>query len=53
MIIYPGGRGCPHHFRYIPLTLMPYFWDDGNLLNAWTDRNRFADEAGEGHGRVS
>jgi phytoene desaturase len=41
-----AGENPRDHFSYISLdSSCRYFWDDGTLLNAWTDRNRFADEA--------
>ncbi len=41
-----AGENPRDHFMYLPLeSSCRYFWDDGTVLNAWTDRNRFADEA--------
>lgn len=41
-----AGEDPRGHFRYVPLvSSCRYFWDDGTLLNAWTDRQRFAEEA--------
>jgi phytoene desaturase len=41
-----AGENPRDHFRYLPLqTSCRYFYDDGSLLNAWTDRDRFAAEA--------
>jgi phytoene desaturase len=41
-----AGEDPREHFRYIALdSSCRYFYDDGALLNAWTDRQRFADEA--------
>lgn len=41
-----AGEDPRDHFSYMPLdSSCRYFWDDGTLLNAWTDRNRFAEEA--------
>ncbi|MHC1731901.1 MAG: 1-hydroxycarotenoid 3,4-desaturase CrtD [Bacteroidales bacterium] len=41
-----AGENPRDHFSYISLeSSCRYFWDDGTLLNAWTDRNRFAAEA--------
>ena len=41
-----AGEKPGDHFRYITLdSSCRYFWDDGTVLNAWTDRNRFAEEA--------
>ena len=41
-----AGENPREHFNYVPLaSSCRYFWDDGALLNAWTDRNRFAEEA--------
>lgn len=41
-----AGEDPRDHFSYIALdSSCRYFWDDGSLLNAWTDRNRFAAEA--------
>mgnify|MGYP003764971035 CR=1 FL=1 len=41
-----AGENPREHFRYIPLeSSCRYFWDDGTVLNAWTDRQRFAEEA--------
>lgn len=41
-----AGEDPRDHFRYLPLnSSCRYFWDDGTLLNAWTDRYRFAEEA--------
>lgn len=52
-----AGEDPREHFRYLPLdSSCRYFWDDGTLLDAWTDRNRFAEEAervtGEPRGKV-
>jgi len=39
------GENPRDHFRYIALpSSCRYFYDDGALLNAWTDRHRFASE---------
>lgn len=41
-----AGEDPREHFSYIPLeSSCRYFWDDGTLLDAWTERNRFAEEA--------
>lgn len=41
-----AGEDPREHFRYIPLeSSCRYFWEDGTVLNAWTDRHRFAEEA--------
>ncbi len=41
-----AGEDPRDHFRYVSLSSScRYFYDDGTLLNAWTDRNRFAAEA--------
>ena len=41
-----AGENPLDHFSYISLdSSCRYFWDDGTLLNAWTDRYRFAAEA--------
>jgi phytoene desaturase len=41
-----AGENPRDHFSYISLeSSCRYFWDDGTLLNAWTDRNMFAAEA--------
>ncbi|MCK7535946.1 MAG: NAD(P)-binding protein [Marinilabiliales bacterium] len=41
-----AGEDPRDHFRYVSLpSSCRYFYDDGTLLNAWTDRNRFAAEA--------
>jgi phytoene desaturase len=41
-----AGENPRDHFSYISLeSSCRYFWDDGTLLNAWTDRIRFAAEA--------
>jgi phytoene desaturase len=43
-----AGEDPRNHFRYISLpSSCRYFYDDGALLNAWTDRYRFADEVEE------
>jgi phytoene desaturase len=52
-----AGENPRDHFRYIPLeSSCRYFWDDGMMLNAWTDRHRFAEEAekvtGEPHENI-
>jgi phytoene dehydrogenase-like protein len=40
-----AGENPGDHFRYIPLrSSCRYFFDDGALLNAWTDRKLFAAE---------
>jgi phytoene desaturase len=40
-----AGEDPRDHFRYMPLSSScRYFFDDGTLLNAWTDRQRFASE---------
>lgn len=40
-----AGEDPLQHFRYISLpSSCRYFYDDGALLNAWTDRIRFAEE---------
>jgi len=41
-----AGEDPREHFRYLPLeSSCRYFWDDGTMLNAWTNRDRFAEEA--------
>jgi len=41
-----AGENPRDHFNYITLqSSCRYFYDDGSLLNAWTDRERFAAEA--------
>jgi phytoene desaturase len=41
-----AGEDPRDHFRYIPLpSSCRYFYEDGTLLNAYTDRNLFAAEA--------
>ncbi|MDM8003323.1 MAG: phytoene desaturase family protein [Bacteroidota bacterium] len=41
-----AGENPREHFRYVPLdSSCRYFWDDGTVLNAWADRDRFAGEA--------
>ncbi|MFZ2286023.1 MAG: 1-hydroxycarotenoid 3,4-desaturase CrtD [Bacteroidales bacterium] len=41
-----AGENPRDHFRYVSLpSSCRYFYDDGTLLNAWTDRERFASEA--------
>lgn len=41
-----AGEDPREHFRYLPLeSSCRYFFEDGTLLNAWTDRERFASEA--------
>ncbi len=41
-----AGEDPRDHFSYMPLdSSCRYFWDDGTLLNAWTDRDRFAEES--------
>ena len=41
-----AGENPRDYFSYISLeSSCRYFWDDGTLLNAWTDRYRFAAEA--------
>jgi len=41
-----AGEDPREHFRYVPLeSSCRYFWDDGVVLNAWTDREKFAREA--------
>lgn len=41
-----AGEDPGEHFRYVPLeSSCRYFWDDGTVLNAWTNRDRFAEEA--------
>jgi len=41
-----AGEDPRQHFRYLPLeSSCRYFWDDDTMLNAWTDRQRFAAEA--------
>ena len=52
-----AGENPRRHFRYMSLeSSCRYFWDDGTLLNAWTDRQRFAGEAervtGEPHENI-
>lgn len=43
-----AGEDPRDHFRYVPLaSSCRYFFDDGTVLNAWTDRKRFAAEAEE------
>jgi phytoene desaturase len=40
-----AGENPRDHFIYVSLpSSCRYFYDDGTLLNAWTDRNRFAAE---------
>src|SRR5665647_1766206 len=40
-----AGEDPRDHFRYVSLPAScRYFYDDGALLNAWTDRHRFASE---------
>jgi phytoene desaturase len=40
-----AGENPRDHFNYVSLpSSCRYFYDDGTLLNAWTDRNRFAAE---------
>lgn len=41
-----AGEDPREHFRYLPLeSSCRYFYEDGTLLNAWTDRQKFAEEA--------
>lgn len=41
-----AGEDPREHFSYVPLeSSCRYFWDDGTLLDAWTSRDRFAEEA--------
>jgi len=45
-LFFLAGEDPGEHFSYIPLdSSCRYFYDDGALLNAWTDRLRFAEEA--------
>jgi phytoene desaturase len=52
-----AGENPRDHFNYVSLpSSCRYFYDDGTLLNAWSDRNRFAAEVesvtGEPAGKV-
>ncbi|MDF1560770.1 MAG: phytoene desaturase family protein [Bacteroidales bacterium] len=41
-----AGEDPRDHFGYLSLpSSCRYFWDDGTKMDAWTDRERFADEA--------
>ena len=41
-----AGEDPREHFSYVPLeSSCRYFWEDGTRLNAWTNRDRFAEEA--------
>ena len=41
-----AGEDPREHFSYVPLeSSCRYFWEDGTMLNAWTSRDRFAEEA--------
>jgi phytoene desaturase len=43
-----AGEEPRDHFRYVPLaSSCRYFFDDGALMNAWSDRERFAEEVQE------
>jgi phytoene desaturase len=46
-----AGEDPRAHFRYSKLPAScKYFWDDGTIINAWQDTERFADEIEESTG---